>query len=118
MVDTHFTLTLSSNSSKLALMTQGGQRYRLAKQVRLSVNGDSGVILDVVKGKYYGLSPVATTICLHLQVGTSVSQLLDVLAVRYAVPKPQLLNDIQDFVAVLSSAGMCEPAHEASMDCN
>jgi len=92
--------------------------YRLKKQIRLSVDDETGVILDVEKGKYYSLSPVATTICLSLKNGTSVSQLLEVLARRYAVARSQLVRDIGDFLVRLKTVGICELTSddEKSMD--
>ena len=66
------------------------------------------VMLNVEKGKYYGMNPVATDIWKRLETAMTIKSLLDVLANSYDISLEQCENDVMPFIKQLIDNGLIE----------
>jgi hypothetical protein len=64
------------------------------------------VVLDLCKGRYFGLNEVGDAIWQELSAGKSLEQIAKSLAARYGVAESILLEDILLFVNELVDGGL------------
>jgi hypothetical protein len=65
-----------------------------------------GVVLDLARGKYYGLDESAGRIWQLLQESGNVQQVVAAMATEYQVDREQLLKDVTAFVGRLHALGL------------
>lgn len=82
--------------------------YRLSKAARMATDAESGVLLDVKRGRYYSLTPSAVHICRAIAAGASFEAALDILQQRYPVPSERLAGDLVEFLTLLRMRGLCD----------
>jgi hypothetical protein len=83
---------------------------KLSSGARLVVDGESGILLDTIGGRYFSLTRTARDICLALESGTSREAIIAVLSERYAISTEQLTPDCDAFISKLQRLKLCEIA--------
>jgi hypothetical protein len=74
---------------------------RRAPKVAAAEEGGRTVLLDVKRGRYYGLDPVAGRIWELLGEALTLEAIVDRLEEEYAAPRERLEADARAFVEVL-----------------
>ena len=77
-----------------------------APEVLFQNLGGEGVALNLASGKYYGFDDIATRMWTLLAEHGAVPPALDALLAEYAVERPQLARDLDDFVERLVNDGL------------
>jgi hypothetical protein len=72
------------------------------------------VILDLARGRYFGLNAVGTRIWLLLERGTPLDAIVTVLTDEYEADRTQIEQDVASLVAELSSRGLIVESDEPS----
>ncbi len=85
-------------------------RYRTARHVVSTRQGERAVLLDVRRGEYYGVDDVGEAIWRMLGRGASLAELVDDLEREYEAPRAQLERDAAEFVALLERRKLLERA--------
>jgi hypothetical protein len=73
------------------------------------MDSTGGVLLDLARGKFYGLTFTAAEIARSLVGGASLEALLDLLGAKFEVPREELQQDLARFVEEMERAGLCSP---------
>ena len=89
------------------MLLLGNAKCRLSKDARLAVRNEVGILLDVGGGKYYSLTPVATSVCLFLKDGIAFDSLVNLLTDRYTVAPEILQGDVTKFLTDLHARSLC-----------
>jgi len=71
-----------------------------------SAVGDETVILQLVKGTYYGLDEVGTQIWAMIKQGVAPSDICRILAEEYAVDQATIEADARKFLSDLEAQGI------------
>lgn len=71
------------------------------------MDGGSGIVLDLARGKFYSLTPTAVAITQSLVGGVSFDDLLEDLQTKFSVPREQLERDLTAFLEKMEQAGLC-----------
>ncbi len=93
---------------RLAVPTSDAIRYRAAADVVSAVQGERTVLLDVRRGRYFGVDEVGSAIWQGLSGGATVPEIVDGLERSYAVPRAQLERDVADFLALMQRRQLVE----------
>ena len=70
--------------------------------------GEEAVVLECVKGIYYGLNPVAATIWRELKQAPTTAQLRDTILREYDVDAERCTADLLAVLQELHAAGLIE----------
>lgn len=81
--------------------------YKVSPNVRIAVTGETAIVLDVRRGKFFSLSPLATKIFMNLQAGWSASEITDYFTGTTQLPRQTVEGDVQSLLAALISKGLC-----------
>jgi hypothetical protein len=81
--------------------------YKLGSNVRLAINDGTCIVLDINRGKFYSLTPVATMIVQELADGKAFSQIVDLLHAKFPIPLQDLQRDATAFLNRMEEAGLC-----------
>jgi coenzyme PQQ synthesis protein D (PqqD) len=79
-----------------------------APHVRHVSTADGTVLLDIDRGRFYGLNPTATVVWKGLSDGQSVEQITGDLAARFTAPTDQIRADVTALVAQLRDRGVLD----------
>jgi hypothetical protein len=70
--------------------------------------GSEAVILELTKGRYYGVNPVGAAIWQLIQQPQTVEQIREALIGRFDVEAQQCEADVLDFLSALQAAYLIE----------
>jgi hypothetical protein len=73
---------------------------------------DELVMMDIQKGKYFSLNPVATQIWDLLEKPLSLDELCNLLTVEYEVEPDQCREDVREYLAEMEKLGLILKAEE------
>jgi hypothetical protein len=90
-------------------MNSTDQQYFVRKNHLTSAPmGDELVMMDVDKGKYLGLNPVAATIWSKLDSPKTIAELVTLLCNEYEVDVQRCTQDVEKFMAQLIANELVE----------
>ena len=89
-------------------MVSSNWEYRLSPTVRMSADRAQGVLLDLARGKFYGLTAAAVEIAQALVHGTNFATLLELLQAKFDAPREVLEQDLARFLEELERAKLCD----------
>ena len=72
--------------------------------------GGEAVLLDLASQRYFGLDEVGLAIWKCLEEGLSPHAVVDALLLEFAVERPRLEQDVEQFLGRLETAGLVELA--------
>jgi hypothetical protein len=81
-------------------------RFAVMPNVRACELDGELVLLDIVRGEYFGLDELGTRAWHHLQAGQTILEMARQLAPSYEVELGTLTRDLASFVRDLESAGL------------
>lgn len=90
-------------------MASSNVEYRLSPTVRIMMDSTGGILLDLARGKFYGLTLTAGEIAQALVRGASLGTLVDLMVTKFEVPREKLQQDLARFVKEMESAELCSP---------
>ena len=64
------------------------------------------VILDLARGRYFGLNPIGTRVWTLLDAGTPIDQIVATLAGEYDAEHERIERDVMALIDELSSRGL------------
>jgi len=79
---------------------------KIHEQIRFSRTDDGSVVLDVRRGKMYGLNPVASEILGLLGQGLDASQIKSEISRRFSVDLVTVDKDVDEFLSKLAELGI------------
>ena len=79
-----------------------------ALHVREVSTTEGTVLLDVERGRFYGLNPTGTFVWRGLSDGRTVEEIADDLSARFAAPLERIRADVVALVARLRDRGLLE----------
>ena len=82
--------------------------YRRNEAVQLAAEGQAGTLLDLERGKYYGLDEIGLRIWEFLSVPRSGAAIVDLLKADYDVRADELERDVNRFIHDLSRKGLVQ----------
>lgn len=83
--------------------------FKVAPNIRSTINNDGGILLDVDSGIIYSLNPVGAKIWSSLQEserGLSFDELLDSLKRQFDASPQQLQSDLDVFLVTMETKGL------------
>jgi coenzyme PQQ synthesis protein D (PqqD) len=89
-------------------MVSSNSKYRLSPSVRITMDGTQGVLLDLARGKFYGLTFAAAEIAQALVNGASFGTLLELLQAKFDAPREELEQDLAKFLEKMERAELCD----------
>lgn len=92
--------------------------YRLPDSVRSAGHADSGVVLDIGRGRMFTLNHVGLRILELLKSGLQEPEIVDRIAHEFGVGIETAARDAREFFETLKQLGVIEerPARAASSD--
>jgi hypothetical protein len=87
--------------------------FRLSPTVRITMDSTGGVLLDLARGKFYSLTFTAAEIIRALEGGARFDSLLELLQVKFQVPRKELEQDLARFLEEMERAELCRPSSES-----
>jgi hypothetical protein len=94
-------------------MVSSNVEYRLSPTVRITMDSTGGVLLDLARGKFYSLTFTAAEIIRALEGGARFDSLLELLQVKFQVPRKELEQDLARFLEEMERAELCRPSSES-----
>jgi hypothetical protein len=97
-----------ARSSRKKAMTA---KFKVASNIRSTINNDGGVLLNVDSGFVYSLNPVGAKIWSSLQEserGLSFDELLESLKSQYHASPQQLQSDLDVFLIAMETKGLVQ----------
>jgi hypothetical protein len=85
-------------------------RFRIPDEVIARQVGEETVILDLVKGAYFGLDPVGARMWQLLAEGRTLAEVCDVIENEYEVARAEIERDVVDLADKLAREGLVAPA--------
>jgi hypothetical protein len=79
---------------------------KIDEHIRSSRNDDGSVVLDVRRGKMYGLNPVASQILELLGQGFDETQIKSEISRRFSVELVTVDKDVDEFLSKLAELGV------------
>lgn len=79
-----------------------------APHVRQVSTSDGTVLLDVDRGRFYGLNPTGTVVWKGLSDGRTVDQIASDLAARFTAPLGRIRTDVTALVTQLRDRGLLD----------
>lgn len=90
-------------------MNSIGVKYKIASKIVMSTIGEEAVILDPVKGSYYGLDEVGVEVWNQLSESAKTpQQLVEYIQSVYEVAQEECLKDVSELLDTLYQAGLIE----------
>jgi Transglutaminase-like superfamily/Coenzyme PQQ synthesis protein D (PqqD) len=86
-----------------------GVSHRLASHVLVAADADGVMLLDLRRGRYMALNPVASTVVEGVRAGHTAAEIALRLATRYQVPHELAARDAQRFLQSLIEKSLVEP---------
>lgn len=88
-------------------------KIRLVPRVRYILDSDTGVLLNLDDGKYFGLNRMGGEICESLVQGTTLSEIVENMCTKYHVKPEQAEHDASAFLVSLLDKGLARiQSHE------
>jgi Coenzyme PQQ synthesis protein D (PqqD) len=75
---------------------------KLSENVRVSQDQEGAILLDVSRGKIYGLNPVASRIVMLLTQGLDEDQLKSEISREFSTDIESVRSDVDEFLADLA----------------
>jgi hypothetical protein len=75
---------------------------KISEHLRASHNTDGAIVLDVAKGKIYGLNPVASRVLGLLALDRSPDQIAAEISREFAVDLATAHRDVEEFLGQLA----------------
>jgi hypothetical protein len=82
--------------------------FRIPAHVRAVIDDDGAVLLDIRKGTYFSLNPMAVEIWRHLEAGRSVPEMEGRLQDTFDAPAAVLREDLGRFLAQLRDSQLID----------
>ena len=82
------------------------QIMKISEHIRSNRNEDGSVVLDVLRGKMYGLNPVASRILELLGQGLDETQVKAELSRQFSVDVDTIDKDVDEFLLKLAALGV------------
>lgn len=79
---------------------------RAAPDVRFRATNDGAVLLDVARGAFYGLNPVAVRAWVTLADGGSIDDAVHAVLTEFDIQEDAARNDVVELVAELRQRGL------------
>jgi hypothetical protein len=89
-------------------MPTANEKYAISADVIWTELGDEVVILNVVKGIYFGLDTIGARIWTLIARGCSSGEVISIIGGEYAVLSEQVERDFAELVGELSREGLVE----------
>jgi hypothetical protein len=84
--------------------------YRACNHIRTSYQQDGAIVLDVIRGKIYGLNPVGSRMLRLLEAGRDGPSIVSEISRDFEMNQDLVRQDLQQFVDNLIQQQLLEPA--------
>ena len=88
--------------------TEAPSMVQTVGNLRLAVTADGGILLDVARGRFFHLNPLASKIIEILQQGKSVTEIVDQISDECAADIGIVRLDVQEFLQLLQAKGLVQ----------
>ena len=88
---------------------KSGVTWAVSPNVRITTDGDGGVLLDIEKGLCYSLNLVGAKTWLAIASArgqATFEDIVDAVAPQFTVPRQQLVRDIDEYLRDLEKKGL------------
>jgi hypothetical protein len=81
-----------------------------ARNLRITINADGGILLDVSRGRFFRLNPLASRIIDALQQGKTVTEVVNQISHECLVDTKIVRLDVEEFIQQLHAEGLFQTA--------